>query len=62
MTCYQLGKFSSKGVVRHHMLLFFDERDFTIRLGTLIEGYVLDDRDVVDATRFVESREAEPMI
>ena len=58
----QHGKFSLKGVVRHHMLLFFDERDFTIRLGTLIEGYILDDRDVVDARRFVESREAEPMI
>ena len=63
MTYYQDGKFSLKGVVRHHMLLLFlDERDFTVQLGTLIEGYILDDRDVVDARRFVESREAEPMI
>ena len=59
----QHGKFSSKGVVRHHMLLLFlDERDFTVRLGILIEGYALDDRDVVDARRFLETREAEPMI
>ena len=43
-------------------LLFLDERDFTVRLGTLIERYVLDDREVMDARRFVESREAEPMI
>ena len=59
----QHGKFSLKGVVRHHMLLLFlDERDFTVRLGILIEGYALDDRDVVDARRFLETREAEPMI
>ena len=43
-------------------LLFLNERHFTVRLGTLIEGYVLDDRDVVDARRFLESREAEPKI
>ena len=43
-------------------LLFLDERDFTVRLGALIERYVLDDRDVMDARRLVESREAEPMI
>ena len=59
----QHGKFSLKGVVRHHMLLLFlDERDFTVRLGILIEGYALDDRDVVDARRFLETREAEPII
>ena len=44
------------------LLLFLDERDFTVRLGILIEGYALDDRDVVDARRFLETREAEPMI
>ena len=44
------------------LLLFLDERDFTVRLGILIEGYALDDRVVVDARRFLETREAEPMI
>ena len=60
----QHGKFSLKGVVRHHIiqLLFLNERDFTVRLGILIEGYALDDRDVVDARRFLETREAEPII
>ena len=63
MTYYQDGKFSLKGVVRHHMLLLFlDERDFTVRLEALIERYVVHDRDVMDARRLVESREAEPMI
>ena len=64
MTCYQHSKFSLKCVERHHILqlLFLDERDFTVRLGILIEGYALDDRDVVDARRFLETREAEPII
>ena len=43
-------------------LLLLDEGDLRVRVRSLVKGNVLDDGDVVDTTRFLESREAKPMI
>ena len=43
-------------------LFLLDEGNLTVRVRSLVKGNVLDDGDVVDTTRFLESREAKPMI
>ena len=43
-------------------LFLLDEGNITVWVRSLVKGNVLDDGDVVDTTRFLESREAKPMI